>query len=547
MKKYLKISNSADNVPRIALEKLGLSTKRNNPDTIGQFGSGIKYAPIAALRNGWEWAFVGNDDYGDYVMKYTITQENGIDCIQYDYGDYCKPSSFTVDAGTLSWTEPFQIYREAVSNAMDGAKENDGVWSVSLVNYIDYEPGMFSVYITAAPEIVSVYRDHDLYFSNNRNHIGEAGSGRYIYPKIDSKLRVYCHDVLVYHSDANSIFDYKFDNIELNEERTVKSDYTLNFAIESVICSSNSELIIKKVVDSALSGEDYHEFTIGSNFSYVEGYTFSDYWAEYFFQTYGDNAVIVDKATSALNVDTTLRLHGLKGIVIKHDSAYKLLKAAGLPCVWDKLTESVKYDIDEDISKYANLSKAISVARLAEPGLEVYIPSIGVFKNEETDILGVTINMKEESDKRRILISKNHAELGSVSSIIATLIHEYDHASTGIADAYDHQGRTFRDLADRRLGSLIEKNYQSDAFTIKNGMVACLVEDSSLIGFPLRYSYQYSSLLGGYVISAKNIKLIAFTDNFCDYYDSDVLLKMDDSGESFVFDKINGVERVKVV
>jgi hypothetical protein len=68
--KYLKITNTAENVSRIALEKLGLSTKRNDPNTIGQFGSGIKFAPIAALRNGWEWWFTGNDNTGPFVMQY---------------------------------------------------------------------------------------------------------------------------------------------------------------------------------------------------------------------------------------------------------------------------------------------------------------------------------------------------------------------------------------------------------------------------------------------------------------------------------------------
>lgn len=62
MSKYIKITNylgSDEIVSRLALEKLGLSTKRNDAETIGQFGSGIKFAPIAALRNGWEWWFTG--------------------------------------------------------------------------------------------------------------------------------------------------------------------------------------------------------------------------------------------------------------------------------------------------------------------------------------------------------------------------------------------------------------------------------------------------------------------------------------------------------
>ena len=75
---YIKITNYADSVNRLSLEKLGLSTKRDNPETIGQFGSGIKYAPIAALRMGLEWVFTGNDSEGKYILKYKSIDENGI-------------------------------------------------------------------------------------------------------------------------------------------------------------------------------------------------------------------------------------------------------------------------------------------------------------------------------------------------------------------------------------------------------------------------------------------------------------------------------------
>ena len=126
-KKYIRIRNVSGQgemlVPRIALEKLGLSTKREDMDTIGRFGSGIKFAPIAALRNGWEWVFVGHDKNGPYQMKYIVQEEDGVDCIWYDYGDQKKPSSFTTGAGELSWTDAFQIIREPIANAMDGVSQ----------------------------------------------------------------------------------------------------------------------------------------------------------------------------------------------------------------------------------------------------------------------------------------------------------------------------------------------------------------------------------------------------------------------------------------
>lgn len=549
MNKYLKISNTASSVSRISLEKLGLSTKRNNTDTIGQFGSGIKYAPIAALRNGWEWAFVGYDSLGDYVMKYVMINEDGIDCIQYDYRDYCKSSSFTIDAGTLSWTEPFQIYREAVSNAMDGAKENNGTWSVSIVDSIYHELDTFSVYITAAPEIVSVYNNHDLYFSNSRKALCEQSSGRFILPKVDKKLRVYCHDVLVYTSEFDSIFDYKFDQIELNEERSIKTDYSLHHAIEASICSTRSKKVIENVINAATSGKDYYEFMAASSFNYINGFSFDPYWLECFAKTYGDNAVILDKTSGQLNIDTSLRLNGLKGVLVKDDAAYKLLEAAGIPCVWDKLTESVKYDIEDDISRYHNLNHAIAVARLAESGLETYIPSIGVFKSTESDVIGLTINMKEHKQYRRILISKDHAEKGSISAIIGTLLHEYDHAVSGVGDSYDNQGRVFRDLADRRIGRIIEESYSVNPFNIVNSVVGISVKDISAIGLPLKYSYEYSFLLNAYVVTTSKCTFIARVNRHLNRSDiqTNISLHMDHDGETFIFNSFNDVKDVSIV
>ena len=82
---YIRISNEAGNVNRLFLEKLGLSTKRDDENSIGQFGSGSKFAPIAALRNGWEWINVGTDEVGPYHMEYVSEEEGGINSIYYNW------------------------------------------------------------------------------------------------------------------------------------------------------------------------------------------------------------------------------------------------------------------------------------------------------------------------------------------------------------------------------------------------------------------------------------------------------------------------------
>ena len=545
MKKYLRISNTAENVSRIGLEKLGLSTKRDNPNTIGQFGSGIKYAPIAALRNGWEWAFAGHDDDGSYLMRYSVVDESGIDCVQYDYGHYTKPSSFTLEAGTLSWTDPFQIYREAVANAMDGARENDGRWSIDLVDTIENQRGVFSVFITAAPELVEVYNNHDKYFSNNRIPVYSSTKSTHFYEKIDSKLRVYCLDVLVYSSDSKSIYDYRLDTVALNEERTVKSEYSMQASIEVMITGCRSKDVIETIIRAACSGEDYYEFSSNS-FNYLSSSSFDPYWVELFHKIYGENAVILDDATSKLDIGPTLKLNGLKPVVVESVPAFKLLKGAGVPTVFDKLTESVKYDIDEDLSKYPNLVHAVSVARLAEPRLETYIPSLAVFSDTDVSILGMTINMNAAADDRRIIVAKHHAQTASVSDLIATLLHEYDHASTGIADSYDQNGRLFRDLADKRIGKIVESNFKKNPLYVKDGVIGCRPEDISSLGVPLKYSFEYSSLLEGYIVVTNKIRFVAVADLDLPY-GFDCSIRMSDDGTAFVLDEIYNVKEIQVV
>jgi hypothetical protein len=246
LKDYIVISNKAETVSRISLEKLGFSTKRNDAKTIGQFGSGIKYAPIAALREGLEWFFTGNDNTGPFTLEYIIQEEDGIDCVAYKYGDYIKSSSFTVDAGVMSWEDPFQILREPIANAMDGAKmSEDGWYNISVITVdtdnsesmkkLEPRDGIFSVYITASPELMKVIDNYDEYFSVNREVACENSNGK-ILDKVGSGARFYTLNVLVKQDEQlTSVFDYQFDDLELNEERTIKSLWDLDYKVAKMI------------------------------------------------------------------------------------------------------------------------------------------------------------------------------------------------------------------------------------------------------------------------------------------------------------------------
>lgn len=474
---YIKIWNTSDCVPRIALEKLGFSTKRNNSNTIGMFGSGIKFAPIAALRKGLDWYFVGADDDGQYTMQFVSQYEYGVECVAYNYGDYTKPSSFTVDAGILSWVDEFQIYREAISNAIDSTVDG-GSWGREIVSAseIKYEPGIFAIYITASPELVKIHNEFNKYFLCDRSPIYSNNNlaGISLYESYDDSLRIYCRGVLVgFFPDKKSLYDYNSIGISLNEERNIKSMYSFEWDLSSFFSSLEGD---SKILTDFIRGatkpscKEYFEYN-----SYQPGSLYNEFaknWKQAFISIYGENAVIYNVQAIAHGVDNLLTRRGYKPVLIYSDNVYSGLISAGISDYTSVVDESLKFEIMEPYYKYPNLNMAVDIASHFEPGLLDIVATdrLQVFTNENNiDDLGLTINANKSMSERKILINLNHT-FDAIENIVATLIHEYDHLSTGVTDG-NQQGRLFRDLADRRIGKMMMKFYQNLPHKVINGVV----------------------------------------------------------------------------
>jgi len=476
--KYLKITNKTGLVPRINLEKLGLSTKRNDPGTIGQFGSGIKFAPIAALRNGWEWWFVGSDYLGEYKLRYTKVVEDGVECVAYDYGDYQKSSSFTIDAGCLSWVTPFQIYREAVANAFD-----DGDWSIGVVDASELKvvDGEFSVFITAAPELLEVHNNFDKYFANTRKVMYQSGGVKFL-QKIDHKMRIYSHNVLVHESDHESIYDYNIDDLRLNEERNIASLWDAEWTISGKIPTMTDVEQIEKII--RYEREHFEPFELSKilGAKSLERDNVSGQWFDAFVNVYGENCAIYDEIGAAHNVQESIKLRGFKPVHIGSQNLYYILKAAEVRTYIEVLGEEYNLDTDFDLSpaKYPNVVKAIEIASEYIPEIKdlVATQKLGVFSSDLERNLGLTINATKDRSERMMFINKNHAQ-DSVESIVATIVHEYDHLDTGYTDS-DY--RYFRDVADRRIASLMMKFYEDKCYELRGDVLTFPLSKIAMIG-----------------------------------------------------------------
>lgn len=479
--KYIKVTNIADEVSRLKLEKLGFSTKRDDDSTIGQFGSGIKFAPISAIRKGIEFIFTGNDSKGSYVLNYIVKDDEGVPSIFYDYGDYVKPSSFTVDAGTLSWNDEFQIFREVVANAIDEAKISKTLWDLRIVDVDKIEPvdGEFSVYLSATDKMVELLQDFDKYFSVNRTPVFSTG-GFKLYMPIDDSFRVYNKGVLVYSSAHRSerynterlfgIFDYEFEYLGLNEERTVKSEYDMNNKIVLAYRDLTDEQLISRIiscmVESALDPDCdsgyYETMAIPSYIMTTGGFQSNEIWVNEFEKLY-PKTVLVNADNITINQKLTVKARGLDSIAIHNELIYSFLTNRGIKSLASILGSEFIYDYTMDWELTANLINAVEIVNFVYEDYGDVLHHLGVFDDSDDDdngLLGMTVKVKLDPEDpeceavRVMLIAKSHAEYGTVQEIIGTLIHEWDHYRTMIGDG-DIEGRMFRSLADKRIGELV--------------------------------------------------------------------------------------------
>ncbi len=454
---YIRIANKANGVNRLFLEKLGLSTKRDDENTIGQFGSGSKFAPIAALRNGWEWINVGEDNLGPYKMEYVAREEGDINCVYYLYDDeILKPSSFTVDAGVLSWDDEFQIFREAFSNALDEFTSNGNEYVVEIVDEVKFEPGMFAVYITADPSLIDIINSFGKYFSIERESIYKCRNGSTLYKTYDNECNFYYKGVLVHSESKIAIFDYGLNNITLNEERRVRNNWEVNYKVVQIFSEvmfdpENGYDIAYELIDNM--NKDRWEWSI-TKFN-VEAYfadmrhsisdnTFKRAWRD----IYGDKIAV---PSSLMRFKAQFSLRNVEIVEVKNEAFYELLLRAGVSCADSVLGDEVEYEfMTLTGDKKKMYSKASDIVREYLFDYDHYVVDTKFFipQGEQDSIYGVA-NLKNNI----IYLSVN--AFNSMEILVSTIIHEYDHLKTHFIDG-DNE---FRLTADEHIGKLLMKLY----------------------------------------------------------------------------------------
>ena len=500
---YIRIRNESKPVDRRYFEKLGAGDKRNDEKTIGQFGSGSCFAPLAAMRGGREYVVCGFDNDGLYNLRYDYETVNGIDEVYFHYTiplsddfDFSetdtvrKSSSFTLQAGQFGWNDPWQIFREAASNALDEHYEYGAKFTIEVVDEIDApEKGYVSVYITADPEMQKIANSFDTYYTINRKPLCEDKFRAKFFKKIDgAKLRVYMKGVLVHEGDEDSLWDYELPRLQLSEDRSLKSTWELrNFVTQSIFCLDDEDMI-REILDADRNGQNVFELKLSAYD--VDYYDVSSQYADTFHKKYGNNVVAVPPNVNQ-EVLRIIRTNGYKGIIVHSDLLRKMLEKAGVTKLLDVVGTDPEYEkIEPSPHLKKILAEAMDIVSFYEPALDK-IPVQVFAPNANQTELGIAFMGKDP----HILISDTCLELG-LPQTVSTLIHEVDHCITQHPDL----SREFRDKADNRLAELMINNF-------KRAFCADVMDDYAIVPHGL---LSMTDGLNYAIIAGKNIVIIQF-------------------------------------
>lgn len=404
---YLKFKNSGI-ITEEAIALLGASTKRNDDDKIGFFGSGNKFALAYLVRNNYEVRiFGGLEELVVTTVKKTLG-ENDFDVIKINGNE----TSITTEFGA-KW-ELWQALRELYSNALD---EGDG--TLELVNEIEPKDGESHYYIKIRAEITEWFGKFNNYFAENKEVLFENKYGR-ILKKHDDKGHLYRKGISVWHSDKNSLYDYDVNNISITEDRIVAYSWQVPTKIWNILYSCTDKTIIRNVLENS-SKPGMLEGSI-SDFTDIDASDISDEFKE----------VLRDLRVCAANMSGYLKNDERASTTILPSKIFSSLRQY---LTDDNLGKEFRvgkngsmYRVAEvDALQQANLNKVYEFLTEADyTEILEFKVVVGIFDNK--NIMGYA-----DKEKEQIVVSDIAFEKGT-NYILETLIEEFIHLKYDVKD-----------------------------------------------------------------------------------------------------------------
>jgi len=233
---------------------MGDSKKRDCPDKIGQFDSGLKYAIALCLRNNVHISIqTKKDGVITYYEFYSFIKECetgkskeliGIRKFVGNNGPEFIETGFAKALG-FNW-EPWMILRELYSNMLDegGAFLNaNGLLGPeeggTLITLYYHESESFGEVVRNMSDYILPEEVECFQISHNVSAIKNSNT---------SKTRIYKNRILVYEVDRESEYNYNISFGDLDERRILHAPQSVEHEIFEAICNTSNEEFLREII-----------------------------------------------------------------------------------------------------------------------------------------------------------------------------------------------------------------------------------------------------------------------------------------------------------
>ncbi len=505
---YIKISTSSS-LDRRALALLGFGTKRGSEDdasVIGNKGSGMKLAPIAALRLGLEMAIASTDVFGTYLLRFELedvdvggiptreiirvyeNQTNG------NFTVLREPSRIVLEAfqdgdksiGSDDKTQ-FRVVREPTSNAVDIDKQP----KFEVVERITHVPvGTTAVYLPYTWEIYHMLFDPEQvaryfkFLSAAQPLFGVSKIGS-IYPKSDPQnSRLFGLGVLVdcvTNATRTSVFDYSMERKALvSEERTIKNIYEYMNEVAKLFGQLTNRPIMKNLLSAVENGEATFEAQVlGRTGSFTP--ESKQLWLSVVHEVLGEKIAIAS-GDKVIDVEYCERVFGHKIVGAVNADLAKFLRYVGVPSAKEIVPKHFSHDL---VSYFA--FDAASRMRFRE-AFRLFVKYFPEGANMEitfyypTDslrgkIAGFAAPSASGEFTRCWMAAPTRSTLPPVDDMFTTLFHEWHHIYTKARDVTS----ALENQMDRTITTIV---LRIEGFVAHSDGTPILFSDESNVPIP---------------------------------------------------------------
>lgn len=351
VKNQVIIHDQGNGYPIVLAKRIGASSKKNDPSSIGQFGEGSKLALLTCIRKDIK-VMLGSQDW--LILPKSVEME-GQEVLMYDIYETTTPITGSI------------------------------------------------VILEATPEIITIINhlpDYFLHYSKDICLYGSTSCG--IYPLSGGKAKLYNKGIYI--RDIDGLFSYAISIEKLNRDRDLINHSDVAYKVRDLWESvDNTELIKVLIAASSLPSNQRNKL--------VEFYTtmYSNYpqaWVEAFCELYGQNAClftddIAEREASCLGYN----------VVRMEYNFVNILNNGGIKFDKEGLSDDFEFVFSTTLNKDEKITlfKLLTFAELS--GFEVP-ERIKVFDEykQHPDIPGLYNTEKQLIYLRRDLLNSNFEE-----------------------------------------------------------------------------------------------------------------------------------------